>query len=714
MAEPMIDYHVDADGISTITWDMPGRAVNVINAQSLEEYAACVDRAIADRQVRGVIVTSSKPGFIAGADLEWLPHLDAQQMQAQGSRIRQLLRKMEIGGKPFVAAINGAALGGGFEICLACHHRIAAANPAVEVGLPEVQLGLLPGAGGTQRLPRMIGIRNALPLLLDGIKLRPREALEAGLVDAVAPEGELLSAARAWLLSPGAKAVQPWDAKGFRIPGGPPMGPAGMESIAAAIAMVRAKTMGLYPAPFEILSAVYEGCAVDIDTGLKIEERYFLHLFGTPETRNLIRLFFARVGLQKLAARPREFPTQAYTKIGVLGAGMMGAGIAYVCAHAGLEVVLLDTAPEIAERGKAYSAKLLDKRQVSGEARERFLARIRPTADFADLDGCELVVEAVFENFDLKGAVTRQAEAVLGPHAILASNTSTLPISGLARASARPENFIGMHFFSPVDRMPLVEIIVGKETSAECLARVMDLAAKVHKTPIVVNDSRGFYTSRVFGTYLNEGLAMLGEGIAPALIENAGRLAGMPLGPLALADEVSLDLQARIRAQAMAALGDAWRPPPGDHVLLAMVEQHGRLGKKIGQGFYDYPPGAKKSLWPGLAECFSVRSDPPEIAEIVRRFRYVQSLESVRCLEEGVVTDPRDADVGSVLGWSFCPALGGAIGHIETVGIARFTEECRLLEEAYGERFRVPALLRDMAESGASFYSASPGIISST
>ncbi len=714
----MIDYHVDADGIATIRWDMPGRALNVLNAQSIEEFARCVEQALGDPQVRGAIVASSKPGFIAGADLEWLPHLDAQQMQAQGGRIRQSLRRMETGGKPFVAAINGAALGGGFEVCLACHHRIAADNPAVEVGLPEVQLGLLPGAGGTQRLPRMIGIRNALPLLLEGWKLRSREALESGLVDAVVPDGELLSAARAWLLSPGAQAVQPWDAKGFRIPGGPPGSPAGMETIAAAIAMVRAKTWGLYPAPFDILSAVYEGCGVDIDTGLKIEERYFLHLFGTPEARNLIRLFFARVGLHKLAARPQAFPTQAYTKIGVLGAGMMGAGIAYVCADAGLEVVLLDTAPEIAERGKSYSARLLDKKAAAGrlspEARDRFLARIRPTADYADLDGCELVVEAVFESFDLKGAVTRQAEAVLSPRAILASNTSTLPITGLAQASARPKNFIGMHFFSPVDKMPLVEIIRGRDTSDECLARVMDLAARIRKTPIVVNDSRGFYTSRVFGTYLNEGLAMLGEGIAPALIENAGRLAGMPLGPLALADEVSLDLQARIRAQAMAALGDAWRPPPGDQVLLAMVEQHGRLGKKIGQGFYDYPAGARKSLWPGLADCFPVRSDPPEIAEIVRRLRYVQSLESVRCLEEGVVTDPRDADVGSVLGWSFCPALGGAIGHIETVGLARFAAECQLLEEAYGERFRVPALLRDMAERGASFYSASPGIISST
>jgi len=700
----MIDYQVDHDGVATICWNMPDRAVNVMNAGSLEAFGGCVDQAAADGHVRGVIITSAKQGFVAGADLESFPRMEARQAREQLRRTNHTLRKMEICGKPFVAAINGTALGGGYEICLACHHRIAGDEPGSEIGLPEVQLGLLPGAGGTQRLPRLIGIRSALPLLLEGKKLRPREALEAGLVDAVVPAAELLSSARAWILGANAKAVQPWDTRGFRIPGGAPMSPAGMETFAAASAMLRARTMGLYPAPLDILSCVYEGCAVDIDTGLKIEERYFLHVFGTPEARNLIRLFFSRGELNRLAARPRGVPAQPFSKVGVLGAGMMGSGIAYVCAAAGLEVALLDATPDIAARGKAHSAKLLDRK--TADARDAFLARIHPTTDYADLAGCELAIEAVFENREIKADVTRKAEAVLGPNAILASNTSTLPITGLAEAAARPENFIGLHFFSPVDKMPLLEIIRGRKTSDECLARAMDLARRIRKTPIVVRDSRGFYTSRVFRTYLYEGLAMLCDGIPPALIENAGRMAGMPVGPLALADEVSLDLMHHIRKQTMEDLGAVFRPERGDSVLRSMVEEHDRLGKKTGKGFYNYPPGEKKRLWPELKNWFPYSSDQIDIEELIKRFLYVQSLEGVRCLEEAVVGDPRHADVGSVLGWGFCPAKGGVISHVDTVGIARFVGECRRLEARWGERFAVPELLSQMAAKGESFYGA--------
>jgi 3-hydroxyacyl-CoA dehydrogenase/enoyl-CoA hydratase/3-hydroxybutyryl-CoA epimerase len=588
-------------------------------------------------------------------------------------------------------------VGGDYEICLACRHRIAADHPTTQIGLSDVQVGMMPGLGGTQRLPRLIGIERALPLLLEGGRLRPREAKKVGLVDALAAGGDLLASARVWILDrAGQTTAQPWDAKGFRIPGGT-LG----HIFFPASAMLRERTMGLYPAPVAILSSVYEGCQVDLETGLKIESRYFDHVRGTPEARNQMRLARSRQELDGLAGRPANVPAHEFSKIGVLGAGMMGSGIAYACADAGLEVVLLDTTRENAERGRAAAAGIFDKRvsqvQLTAEERDKAAARIHATDAYADLRGCELVIEAVFEDRAIKAEVTRRTAAVTGDGIVFASNTSTLPITGLAEAWPRTENFIGMHFFSPVNKMPLIEIIRGKKTSDACLARAMDLAKRLRKTPIVVNDSRGFYTSRVFSTYVNEGLSMLLEGVAPALIENAGRLAGMPVGPLVLADEVSLDLLRHVREQARADLGADYRPNETDQALHIMIEQCGRHGKKARGGFYDYPEGAKKRLWPELTTWFPVRANGPEVAELVARFRYVQSLETVRCMEAGVVQDRRDADVGSVLGWGFCPALGGTIGHIETVGTDRFMAECDRLEKAYGERFSAPGRLRAMA-----------------
>lgn len=709
----MIDYRVDADGIATIAWNMSDRSMNVLNEQSIPAFETEVRRALTDGAVKGVIITSAKNDFIAGADLAMLHKAaDPAKMLADGGHLRKLLRDIEKSGKPFVAAMNGTALGGGFEICLACHCRIAADNPRMLIGLPEVTVGLLPGGGGTQRLPRMIGIRNALPFLLEGKKVGPKAALQQGLIDRVVAPEVLLEAAKRWLIDESAPhLVKAWDRKDFKFPGGNPNSPGTAQVFVAGNAMLREKTMGVYPAPLAIMASVYEGCQVDIDTGLKIEARHFVKLVLTPEAKNMIRsLFFSLGEANKLAHRPKAVPVQRYRKIGVLGAGMMGAGIAYVSAEAGLEVVLLDSSLALAEKGKAYAAALLDKKvsqkRLQPVDRDTILARIKPTVDYTDLTDCELVIEAVFENREVKADVTKAAEAVLAAGAIFASNTSTLPITGLAEASVRPAQFIGLHFFSPVEKMPLVEIIRGRATSDETLARAMDYVKTIRKTPIVVHDSRGFYTSRVFATYVGEGLAMLGEGVNPALIENAGRMAGMPVGPLALADEVSLDLMHKVRKQTRADLGEAYRPGPGDTVLLKMVETLGRIGKKAGKGFYDYPADGKKQLWAELAAEFPLTKSQPDVAEVKRRLMYVQSVETVRCLEEGVIADPRDADVGSILGWGFTPSQGGTVSQVHTVGVAKFVAECDRLAQAYGERFVPPKLLRDMAAKGETFYAA--------
>jgi 3-hydroxyacyl-CoA dehydrogenase/enoyl-CoA hydratase/3-hydroxybutyryl-CoA epimerase len=709
----MINYAVDKDGIATLEWDLPGRSQNVLNERSMAAFAEAAQKALADASVKGLLVASAKADFIAGGDLEML--LKATDAQAMSDNLKQwhrLFRTLETGGKPVAAALNGTTLGGGLELALACHYRVASDNPKARFGFPEVTLGLLPGAGGTQRAPRLMGIQPALLFLTEGKRIKAQEAQKQGLIHAVVPAGKEREAARAWLLeraAQGGQTLQPWDQKGFRIPGGGVMTPSGMQTFMAANALLREKTMGNYPAPRHILSCVFEGLQTDIDTGLAIETRYFVNLVRSPEAKNMIRsLFFFMQEANKLARRPQDVPTQTFTKIGMLGAGMMGAGIAHAAAAAGLEVVLLDSTRENAERGKAYSAQLLEKRvaksQLPQDGAAQILARIRPTADYAELAGCELVIEAVFEDRALKAEVTRMAEAVMAADAIFASNTSTLPITGLAEASSRPANFIGLHFFSPAEKMPLVEIIVGQKTAPATLARAMDFVRAIGKTPIVVNDARGFYTSRVFGTYLSEGMALLQEGVAPALIDNAGRLAGMPVGPLALADEVSLELVHKIARQTKADLGDRYVPRAADQVAALMVEKLGRPGRKGGKGFYDYPAGAKKHLWPGLAEHFPPRAEQPSLHAVIERLILVQSLETVRCLEEGVLTSPQDAEVGAILGWGYPPFRGGPLGQIHTMGVADFVAACDRLAERCGERFRPTDGLRKMAAEGSQFF----------
>ncbi|MGM3277594.1 3-hydroxyacyl-CoA dehydrogenase NAD-binding domain-containing protein [Ralstonia sp. 24A2] len=706
----MIDITIDADGIATLSWNQPGRAQNVLSGETCAAFFAAIDKVIADANVKGILITSAKPDFIAGGDLEWLQASDdAATLFDRTCELHRALRKLETCGKPVAAALPGSTLGGGLEIALACHYRVAADNARARFGLPEVTLGLLPGGGGTQRLPRLIGAQKALPMLLEGKRIKSADALKLGIVDAVVNAGEEADAARTWLLSEGqTRAQQPWDIKGYKVPGGGISSPAVQQLFTAANAMLRRKTYGNYPAAASILSCVYEGLITDLDTGLKTEARYFVQAVLSPEARAMIRtLFFSLNAANKLAARPADVPVRRYAKVGVLGAGMMGAGIAYVTAKAGLPVVLLDSTQEAAERGKDYSRQLVEKQVQRGrlhaEQAEALLARIKPTTRYADLDGAELVIEAVFEQRDIKADVTRQAEAVLSPDAIFASNTSTLPITGLAEASQRPGNFIGLHFFSPVDKMPLVEVIVARQTTQATLAQALDYVKAIGMTPIVVNDSRGFYTSRVFSTYVLEGLAMLSEGIAPALIENAGMQAGMPVGPLALIDEVSSELIHKVNQQTRADLGIAYIERPGETVAERMVAL-GRIGRKAGQGFYNYPEGGKKALWPGLATEYPKAATQPDVQTLVDRLITVQAVETARCLDERVVTDPRDADVGALLGWGFPAFRGGPVSHIHRVGVGAFVALCDRLAAEHGRRFTPPALLRDMAARQAVFY----------
>ena len=701
----MIELGID-DGIATIIWNVADRPMNVLNDASIAAFESAVRKVIADQALKGVIISSSRPEFVVGADLDTLRGVSdpAQAMKIAG-RLSSLFREIERAGKPFVAAINGSALGGGYEICLACHYRLTADNPKTQIGLPEVTLGLLPGAGGTQRLPRMIGLKNALPMLMEGRKVGVAKAKEMGLVDEVVPADGLMARARQWLLTDGAaNIVKPWDKKGFRLPGGNVQSPLSWQLFMGAAAAVRGKTAGLYPAPAAIMESVYDGCHVDIDTGLKIENRQFARLAVSPQAQNMIRTLFYAIGdANKLIGRPGAVPVQAYRKVGVLGAGMMGAGIANVSAEAGLDVILIDQSLEAAEKGKSYSAKLLEKQvqqgRLTADKRDAILARITPTTGYDKLKDADIVIEAVFEDRAVKGQVTRAAESVLPLSAIFASNTSTLPITGLAEASQRPANFVGLHFFSPVDRMPLVEVIRGHQTSEATIARAMDFVKRIRKTPIVVNDGRAFYTSRVFGTYVYEGMALLNDGVHPALIERAGTNAGMPVGPLALMDEVSLELMHKVMRQTEADLGAAYKAQPQDPVLIRMVEELKRLGRKSGGGFYDYAADGSKWLWPELARHFPRTKDQPPIEEVQKRLMYIQSIEASRALAENIVS-ARDADVGSILGWGFPAALGGVVSQVDTIGIGRFVSECDRMAQLYGSRFLPPPNLRDRAARG--------------
>jgi len=706
----MIDYKTDADGIATLVWNVADRPMNVLNAASSAAFDAAVRRAIGDPAVRGVVITSARPEFIAGGDLDVIRAIRSAQESLEASGpLSATLRAIEVSGKPFVAAMNGTALGGGLEVCLACHRRIVADNPKIQIGLPEVTLGLLPAAGGTQRLPRMIGIKNALPYLLEGRKVAPAAALAAGIVDEVVPADQLLERARAWLLADGAQAVvKPWDKKGFKFPGGAPQTPGPTQLFFGASGSLLPKTQGLYPAPEAILACLYDGCQVDIDTGLKAEQRQFARLATSAPTKNMIRTLFYDMGeANRLTDRPKGIPVRRYERIAVLGAGMMGAGLAYVSAQAGLEVVLLDVSLQAAEKGKAYGAQLMDAQVAKGRLdaakRDSVLARIHTTTDYAQLAGCQLVIEAVFEDRAVKADVTRRAEVAMDADAIFASNTSTLPISGLAEVSSRPDYFVGLHFFSPVEKMPLLEVIRGARTSDTTIAQALDFARTIRKTPIVVNDCPSFYANRAFSMYPYEAMTMLDEGVNPALIENAGRLAGMPMPPLALIDEFSVELLYKAMKQARADQAERYQEQPQDHVLVTMVEKLGRLGRKVGQGFYDHPADGAKRLWSGLADAFPLAAEQPSIDDVRERLMYAQSLEAARCVAENIVS-PRDADIGSLLGWGFPAALGGVLGQIDTMGAAAFVTACDRLARRHGVRFEVPEALRRLAAEGGRYH----------
>ena len=710
-----IRYEKGQDQIVVLTLDMPGQSANTMNAVYREAMAATVARLQAEKDgIAGVVITSAKKTFFAGGDLNELIKVDKAHAKEFSDSVRVLkaqLRSLETLGKPVVAAINGAALGGGWEICLACHYRVALDDQSLQLGLPEVTLGLLPGGGGVVRMVRLLGLEKALPYLLEGKKIRPRQALQAGLIDALAVDrDELLAKARAWILAH-PDAAQPWDNKAYQIPGGTPSSPKVAQMLAIAPSILRSKTNGCLPAPEKILCAAVEGAQVDFDTAHLIETRYFTELVTGQVAKNMIGTFWFQLNdINAGRSRPEGFAPYLTRKVGVLGAGMMGAGIAYVSACAGVEVVLKDINLAAAEKGKAHSATLLDKKvsrgQLTAEQREATLARIHPTQSDADLAGCDLIIEAVFEDRELKAKVSAAAQNVVGPDAVIASNTSTLPISGLATAVPDQTRFIGLHFFSPVDKMPLVEIIKGTQTSDETLARGFDFVLQIKKTPIVVNDSRGFFTSRVFGTFTNEGIAMLGEGVAAPMIETEARKAGMPVGPLAVSDEVSLSLMSHIRQQTakdLQAEGKAAPTHPATQVIDLLVNEYQRMGKAAGGGFYEYPAGGQKYLWPELKSRFE-RPDQRISAQDVRdRLLFIQAIETVRCVEEGVLMSTADANVGSIFGIGFAAWSGGALQFINQYGLNDFIARARYLAEQYGERFSPPALLLQKAAQGEVF-----------
>lgn len=722
-----INYSLE-DTIAVIRWNMTSTPMNVLNDDSIPEFEAALKQAYADDTVTGLIITSDKPEFVAGADLKMILRnndKDPSEMLKVTSELNRVLRSIETAGKPAVAAINGTALGGGYEICLACHHRVALDSLKSQIGLVEVTIGLLPGGGGTQRLPRMIGMEAALPLLLEGKKVGPKEALSLGMVDELAASpDEMMTKAKAWILA-NPSPLQPWDERdkktgkivgkdNFRIPGGNVQSPVGAPIFGAGTAMVMDKTRGNYPAPLEILGCVYEGLQVNIDRALVIEARHFVTVATSKVAKNLIQTMFLGMNeANKGASRPKNQPKTEVKKVGILGAGMMGAGIAYVSAQAGIQVILKDISLESAEKGKAYSRTLLQKGVERGKVDpgkvDGLLALLTPTDQYTDMQDCDLIIEAVFENQDLKAVVTKEAEPMLTTtgnpaRGVFASNTSTIPITELAKASARSENFIGLHFFSPVDKMMLVEIVVGKQTSDYALAVAVDYVRKIRKTPIVVNDSRGFYTSRVFSTYTSEGMELLNDGVNPVLIENAGRDAGMPVGPLAVSDEVALDLVYKIADLSVKA-GLLPETDPSYQITKKFVDL-GRVGKKGKAGFYEYPTaeGGKKFLWPGLTDLFPLSAHQPSVEEVKKRLLYRQALETIRCVEEGVLRTKLDADIGSILAWGFPAYTGGTLSFVDFIGRQTFINECDRLADTYGERFRPTEKLREIAHSGAGFF----------
>ncbi|MFD0909274.1 3-hydroxyacyl-CoA dehydrogenase NAD-binding domain-containing protein [Ruegeria arenilitoris] len=715
----------DADGVGIITWDVPGKTMNVMSFDGLSELNDCIDQALADDEIKGIVITSGKEGsFAGGMDLNLLAVMKEQAGDdpAKGlfegtMKMHALLRKIELagmdpktkkGGKPIAAALPGTAAGIGMELPLATHRIFAAENPKAKYGLPEIMVGIFPGAGGTTRMVRKVGAIAAAPLLLEGKMLDVKKAKGAGYIDEIAADP--LAAAKEWVLNAkDADLVKPWDAKGYKMPGGAPYHPAGFMNFVGASAMVNGKTQGAFPAAKALLSAVYEGALVDFDTALKIEARWFTSVLMNPSSGAMIRsLFLNKEALEKGAVRPQGIPDQSVKKIGVLGAGMMGAGIALVSAQAGMEVVLIDRDQAAADKGKAYTEAYLDKGmkrgKVTAEKKEAMLARITATPDLEKLAGCDLIIEAVFEDPKVKAEMTQKVEAIIPEDCIFASNTSTLPITELAKASKRPDQFIGIHFFSPVEKMFLVEIIKGKETGDRAVAKALDYVRQIRKTPIVVNDARFFYCNRCIIPYINEGARMITEGVSPVLVDNAARQLGFPVGPVQLTDETSIDLGAKIARATKAAMGDAYPESPADDLIFWMEEQ-GRLGRKSKAGFFDYDENGKRiGYWKGLQDKYPLAEQQPDLIEVQERLMFAQVLEAVRALEEGVLEDIREGDVGAILAWGFAPWSGGPFSWLDIIGAPYAAERCDQLSEKYGDRFACPPLLREMAEKGQTFY----------
>lgn len=717
-------FEVDADGVATATFDMPSKSMNVWNEAAIADFEQIVERFATDPAIKGLIVTSGKDSFCAGADLTMLAAMKAKveaigrtkgeaaakrALLEEAGKLSLVFRRMETAKKPVVAAITGTALGGGLEVCLAAHRRIAAENPSAKLGLPEVKVGLIPGAGGTQRIPRMIPAQDALTMIVQGQELRLDKAVAMRIVDEVVPAKKLLKAAKDWIIA-NPTAQQPWDGEKFKLPGGPIYSAAGMQFWPAANAIYRRETYDNYPAAKAILQAVYEGLLVPFDLALRIESRYFAQAVSSPEAAAMIRSLFVSMGeLNKGARRPADVKPTKLKTVGVLGAGFMGAGIAHVTAKAGMDVILLDRDQESADKGKAGIQKSLDEQVMKGrlkmDDRNALLARITTTSDYAALANVDLIVEAVFESREVKKDVTEKTQAVIRRNVVFGSNTSTLPITSLAKNFSRQKDFIGIHFFSPVDKMMLVEIIMGKKTGPKALAVALDYVKAIRKTPIVVNDTRGFFANRCVGNYVREGHLMLAEGVPPAMIENLARMAGMPVGPLSLNDEVAIDLAWKILQATKADLGAKAVDPAQERLLEEMVVKRGRMGRKNGMGFYDYPKGAKKTLWKGLAEiCPPKPAESFDRDELMKRFLVVQAVEAVRCVEEHVVTDMREADVGSILGFGFAPFTGGAISYVDGMGTEAFLALCEYFTKTYGKRFKPPKLLKEMAEKGETFY----------
>lgn len=711
-----IRWEQDADNIVTLILDDPNQSANTMNELYGKSMAATVERLEKEKDnIAGVIITSAKKTFFAGGDLRDLLKAKKEDGQAfldNVTEIKRQLRVLETLGKPVVAALNGTALGGGLEIALACHHRIAINDKSAQFGLPEVTLGLLPGGGGVTRVVRMLGIQDGLmKVLMQGQRMKADKAQKVGLIDELAADrDEMLAKAREWIKA-NPKAQQPWDQKGYKIPGGDPKNPKFAMNLPAFPANLKKQIKGAnYPAPLAIMSAAVEGAQVDFDNASTIEGRYFVSLVTSQVAKNMITAFFFNLqAINAGASRPKDVPKFRAEKVGILGAGMMGAGIAYVTARSGAQVVLKDISVENAEKGKDYSRKLLDKEisrgKMTEEKKEQILSLIHATADAKDLDGVDFVIEAVFESTELKHKVFQEIEDVVKPDAVLGSNTSSLPITGLAKGVKKQDNFIGIHFFSPVDKMPLVEIISGKDTSPEALAKTYDYCQQIKKTPIVVNDARGFFTTRVIGTFANEGIAMLGEGINAQSIEQAAMQAGYPVGTLNLIDEINMETALKI---GKAARDDAKRegtelPPehPAEVVMKKMVEELGRPGKAQGKGFYEYPENGKKHLWPGLKDAFGGDKEIP-FEDIKERMMFVEAIEAVKCFDEGVMESVADANIGSIFGIGFPAWTGGVIQYINQYegGLRGFVARAQELAKLYGDRFNPPASLVEKAEKG--------------